>query len=270
MTAAASRPGWLRRPENLHRLARGVLVLVFLWLAGRYWHPYYGFTAFLQFDDSAAAVMLPELRDTPVYVHHNTGGYDGLYYAQMAVHPALRDPAMAPRDGQPAISRAAHPALLAGVCGRGARRPVARACRLYAAMNVVLWLGTWRRCFGKNIPRARRRAAQPGGVGRADVFRGRAAQRAVRPDRPARRAARGWWLRGGLARGTRRRGRLPRRLIGAAGLVREDRGARGAISLWPADWRKISGATLARCVLAVLPLALWLALSLLDEILSGP
>ncbi len=38
--------------------------------------------------------MLPVLRKAPIYIYHDTGGYDGLYYAQLAASPALRNPAL--------------------------------------------------------------------------------------------------------------------------------------------------------------------------------
>ena len=55
-------PARLLHPSNLHRLGRAGLVLFMVWLAGRHWHPYYGFTRFLQMDAASAAATLPELR----------------------------------------------------------------------------------------------------------------------------------------------------------------------------------------------------------------
>jgi hypothetical protein len=118
MTAGQTISGRLRQPENLQRLVRGILLVFFLWLTGRFWHPYYGFTRFLQLDQSDAAVMLPELREAPIYVYHYSGGYDGVAYAQLAAHPAARDPA--------------HIAELDRVC-RGRRRPGARRVDLCRA-----------------------------------------------------------------------------------------------------------------------------------------
>lgn len=60
-------PARLLRPENLHRLARVALLVFFGWLAGRYGHPYYGFTRFLQMDAEALAAALPELREAPIF-----------------------------------------------------------------------------------------------------------------------------------------------------------------------------------------------------------
>src|SRR5258708_39983730 len=96
MTAGQTISGRRGRPESLQRLARGILLVFFLWLTGRFWHPYYGFTRFLQLDQSDAAVLLPELREAPIYVYHSSGGYDGGSYAQLAAHPAVHAPAADP------------------------------------------------------------------------------------------------------------------------------------------------------------------------------
>ncbi len=248
MTAGRPFRGWLRQPENLQRLARGMLVLVFLWLAGRYWHPYYGFTKFIQFDASDAAVMLPELRAAPVYVHRNSGGYDGTAYAQMAVHPAVRAPALAAAiDNLPYRARRILLSWVAWILGAG--DPV-RVVHAYAALNVAVWLGlAWQlhRLFPP--PGWRPFVAWTGLLFSAGALHSVrfaltdlaalallvAAMRAVERARPT--AAAG--------------------LLGTAGLVRET-ALLGTVALWPENWRKISGATLGRLVLAALPLGLWL------------
>src|SRR4051812_40358208 len=81
---------WLRRPETAQRLARVALLGFFAWLTGRFWHPYYGFTRFLQMDAASAAATLPELRSAPIFTYD--AGYDGHYYAQLAARPLVNDP----------------------------------------------------------------------------------------------------------------------------------------------------------------------------------
>ena len=83
-------PARLLHPANLHRLGRAGLVLFMVWLAGRHWHPYYGFTRFLQMDAASAAATLPELRAAPIFTYEY--GYDGHYYAQLAARPGASDP----------------------------------------------------------------------------------------------------------------------------------------------------------------------------------
>jgi hypothetical protein len=123
--------------RNLQRLVRAGLVFFFLWLTGRFWHPYYGFTRFLLFDTASAATTLPELRDAPLFTYAD--GYDGHYYAQLAARPAVNDPALAGAIDN--VSYRARRMLLswtAWVIGLG--DPVA-AVRAYAWLNLVVWAG---------------------------------------------------------------------------------------------------------------------------------
>ena len=92
MPAPRSPLSWLRHPEFGQRLARVVLLVFFAWLAGRFWHPYYGFTRFLQMDAASLAATLPELRPAPIFTYD--AGYDGHYYAQLAARPLVNDPAL--------------------------------------------------------------------------------------------------------------------------------------------------------------------------------
>jgi hypothetical protein len=248
MTVLRQSGSWLRQPGNLQRLGRGLLVLVFLWLAGRYWHPYYGFTKFIQFDASDAAVMLPELRAAPVYVHRNSGGYDGTAYAQMAVHPAVRAPALAAAiDNLPYRARRILLSWAAWILGAG--DPV-RTVHAYAALNVAVWLGlAWllHRLFPP--PGWRPFLAWTGVLFSAGALH---SVRFALTDLAALTL-----LVAALRSAERARPTAVAGLLGAAGLVRET-ALLGAVALWPEDWRKISGATLGRLVLAALPLGLWL------------
>src|SRR5262249_14102408 len=109
-----------------------------LWLVARFWHPVYGFTAFLQLDPSNDETKIAAFRDYPVYVHRGTGGYDGLYYAQIAYHPSLTEPEL----------RGAVDAL--GYRGRRILAPVlawalalgrpAGIVHAYSLLNLAAWL----------------------------------------------------------------------------------------------------------------------------------
>jgi hypothetical protein len=118
-------------------LAALIAVAVFLTLVGRFWHPVYGFTALIQLDASNDDVKLTAFRELPVYVHRNNGGYDGLYYAQIALDPSLRD-----RQLPGAIDNFAYrarrilPPALAWVLGLG---QAAWIIRIYPLLNVVAW-----------------------------------------------------------------------------------------------------------------------------------
>jgi len=118
-------------------LAGWLAVAVFATLVGRFWHPCYGFTKFLMLDERAARAGVHELRDNPVYVYGEDGGYDGRYYVQIAFHPGLDAPDLA--GGMDNFSYRARRILgsaLAWVLAGGA------PCRIagtYAALNLGVW-----------------------------------------------------------------------------------------------------------------------------------
>ena len=84
--APSSPPRWLVRAAGLAAVA------VFLVLIGRFWRPVYGFTALIQLDAPNDDLKIAAFREVPVFVHRDNGGYDGLYYAQIAHDPTLRAP----------------------------------------------------------------------------------------------------------------------------------------------------------------------------------
>lgn len=126
-------------PRRLVPAAGLAAVAVFLVLVARFWHPVYGFTAFFQLDASNDGVKIAAFRELPVYVHRDTGGYDGLYYAQIAQDPTLRDPELAPAmDNFSYRARRILPPALAWLLGAG--RPAA-IVHTYSLLNVAGWLG---------------------------------------------------------------------------------------------------------------------------------
>ena len=248
MTVVRSFLGWIRQPTHLQRGLRAALLIFFVWLGGRFWHPYYGFTRFIQADDSDAAVMLPELHDARLYVYHYAGGYDGAAYAQLAVHPTVRDPNLAQSvDSLPYRAQRILLSAVAYVIGLG---DPGRIVQVYAALNLVIWfalaailarifpLGDWR-----NL------AAWAGLLFSAGVLH---SVRLALTDVAAF-ALLAWavWL------ASRRKESIAVGLFGAAGLVRET-ALLGSVTLLPADWRQQPGRTLARLALALLPLGLWM------------
>ncbi len=124
------------------RLCAGIVVLLvattlFSWAVARYHHPAFGFTRFLQLQESFAAEALPEVRHGRVYVYQNDGGYDGQFYAQLALRPALRDPALADAiDNPPMRARRILGSWIAAVVGAGDSD---RTLHAYAALNIVGW-----------------------------------------------------------------------------------------------------------------------------------
>src|SRR5206468_1019279 len=80
-------------------IAGGLAVAAFAVLAGRFWHPYYGFTKFVQLDEADARSGIHEIREHPVFVYEGFNGYDAAAYTQIAFHPSLDSPELQPAIG---------------------------------------------------------------------------------------------------------------------------------------------------------------------------
>ncbi len=129
---------WLKEDARGEKLVRGALILFFLWLAGRHWHPHYGFTRLLQMDAAALATATPVLRDAPIYTYRDAGGYDGHYYGQLASDPTLSDPQLGGgMDNYSYRARRILGSALAHLLAGGDR---IESVRLYAALNLAVWL----------------------------------------------------------------------------------------------------------------------------------
>jgi hypothetical protein len=115
-----------------------VAVALFFTLVARFWHPVYGLTALIQLDASNDNVKLNAFRELPVFVYRDTGGYDGLYYAQIALDPSLRDPQLRGAiDNFAYRARRILPAALAWALGAG--QP-AWIVQIYPVLNLGAWL----------------------------------------------------------------------------------------------------------------------------------
>jgi hypothetical protein len=113
-------------------------VLLFLGLVVRFWHPVYGFTAFLQLSEQSRSVGIDAVRENPVFVYAGDGGYDGQYYAQLACDPSLRDEKLPTAvDNLAYRARRILPAALAWVLSGG---NTSLAPRVYSVLNVFAWM----------------------------------------------------------------------------------------------------------------------------------
>lgn len=132
---SASPPSSRRR--RLVRIAGLAAVALFVALFARYWHPVYGFTSLIQLDAPNDDLKIAAFREFPVYVHRDNGGYDGLYYAQIAHDPTLRAPEL-PRamDNFAYRARRILPPALAWLLGAG--QP-AWIIHTYPLLNVLTW-----------------------------------------------------------------------------------------------------------------------------------
>jgi len=125
---------------TLHRFgwpaAYVAVALAFVAMVARFYHPVYGFTAFFQLDAAEERVMLPALRERPVFVYRS-GPYDGMFYAQLALSPTLRDPALPKAmDDFGYRARRMLCSWIAWLAGGG---DSARVLDAYALLNPVCW-----------------------------------------------------------------------------------------------------------------------------------
>src|SRR5690606_4789074 len=96
-----------------------------------------GFTALIRFGETHAATQIPEVRALPVALASATG-YDGQFYAQIAVAGVLEHPALG--TAVPDLSYRARRILLpalAHVLGFGQPWTI---LQVYALLNVVAWI----------------------------------------------------------------------------------------------------------------------------------
>ncbi len=119
-------------------LAGVLAVAAFAVLAGRFWHPYYGFTKFVQLDAADAAAGVREVREYPVFTYEGFNGYDGAAYVQIAFHPLLDSPELQPALGNvPYRARRILGSALAWIFSSG---DPSRVATTYAALNLGVWL----------------------------------------------------------------------------------------------------------------------------------
>ncbi|HEY0966435.1 MAG TPA: hypothetical protein VGD88_03510 [Opitutaceae bacterium] len=121
----------------LPRLAALAVVLLFAGLMIRLWHPAYGFTAFLQLNAENDDLKIAAFHDPSIYVHRDTGGYDGLYYAQIAYDPLLKsDELLRAMDNLSYRARRILPPVVAWIVALGQPEWIVH---IYASLNLVAW-----------------------------------------------------------------------------------------------------------------------------------
>lgn len=238
------RPSRRRWPVPLGGL---LAVALFLTIVGRFWHPVYGFTALIQMDASNDNLKLNAFRELPVFVHRDTGGYDGLYYAQIALDPSLRDPQLRGAiDNFAYRARRILPAALAWFLGAG--QP-AWIVQIYPVLNLVAWLALaallWRLLAVNN---ARGLLAWIGVLFSAGAL---ASVRLALTDLVALAILAGaWWA------AERERKKSAVGMLAAAVLARET-SVLAVAGLIERPW--LSGRNLLRALAVVAPLAAWIA-----------
>jgi hypothetical protein len=228
------------------RAAGLAAVVLFVALIARYWHPVYGFTSLIQLDGASDEFKTTAFHELPVYVHRNNGGYDGLYYAQIAQDPTLRQPDLPKAmDNFPYRARRILPPALAWMLGAG--RP-GWIIHTYPLLNLLAWFALaailWRLL---DVQDARGWLAWFGVLFSAGAL---ASVRLALTDLVALSI-----IAGALLAAERARPKTATGLLAAAALARET-SLLAFAGLLERPWLSIRNAL--RAFLVVLPLALWL------------
>ncbi|MEO8483116.1 MAG: glycosyltransferase 87 family protein [Acidobacteriota bacterium] len=126
---------WSRR--HVFLVCRLALVVIFLSWFASFYKPGFGFTSVLQFNRRGADTRIERLRDVPIDVQPGAG-YDGQYYAQLAVDPLLRDSSIdAALDSPPFRARRILFSWTAWLMGLGRPSWVVQA---YSVQNALFWI----------------------------------------------------------------------------------------------------------------------------------
>jgi hypothetical protein len=103
----------------------------------QYYHRRTGFTMLINFGDTFYDRSLPQLKKIPHFTFPNSGGYDGQWYAQLAMVPLLRDRAIDEAiDTPPYRARRILFSWTAYLAGFGQPAQILKA---YALQNIVAW-----------------------------------------------------------------------------------------------------------------------------------
>jgi len=127
-----------KRKAAILTLLRLGLVGVFLVSVAQYYRPGTGFTELIFLPENSHGWELPAVRETPHHHHPGGNAYDGQFYAQIAVDPLLRTPAIDKALDLPAYrARRILFSWTAFILGLGRPSWILQA---YALQNVVCWL----------------------------------------------------------------------------------------------------------------------------------
>jgi hypothetical protein len=125
-------------PRFARWVAYGVVVGLFTWLVSFYYIPGKGFTYLIEFGALNTDQLLPEIKAVNHYEVPNSGGYDGQWYAQIAVHPNLGDLAAMNAPGYTLRYRARRILFEWTAWLIGGGNPI-RVMNVYALQNIVCW-----------------------------------------------------------------------------------------------------------------------------------
>jgi hypothetical protein len=123
----------------MHRYIYGIATLIFLGMVLAKFDPSSGFTALIRFGETWQEKRLSSLQNLPIATVPRSNGYDGQFYAQIALDPLLLNHELENAIDAPAYrTRRIFAPAVAAVLGAG--RPW-WTLQAYALLNVVSWLG---------------------------------------------------------------------------------------------------------------------------------
>ena len=125
-------------PGRAIRWAYVATVVVFLASLAQYYQRNTGFTTLISFGDQFEKTRLPAVVEVPHFVHYQSPGYDGQFYAQLAVEPLLRNRRLERAMDSPSY-RARRMLFSWSAYALGLGRP-AWILKAYALQNIVAWL----------------------------------------------------------------------------------------------------------------------------------
>ena len=125
-------------PGRAIRWAYVATVVVFLASLVQYYQRNTGFTTLISFGDQFEKTRLPAVIEVPHFVHYQSPGYDGQFYAQLAVEPLLRNRRLERAIDSPSY-RARRILFSWSAYALGLGRP-AWILKAYALQNIVAWL----------------------------------------------------------------------------------------------------------------------------------
>ncbi len=131
---------------RIPRVTRATAIAAVLWLSAvavfyvsmrQYHHRRTGFTMLILFGDEFYDRSLPALKKIPHFTYPSSAGYDGQWYAQLALEPLLRDRAIDEAIDSPAYR--ARRIFFAWTAYLGGLGDPARVLKAYALQNIIAW-----------------------------------------------------------------------------------------------------------------------------------
>lgn len=121
----------------MRQRAHLILSLVFAGLVLTKFNPSTGMTSLIRFGETWQDRRLPALTDLPIATLPGANGYDGQFYAQLAIDPLLRDPHLSQAIDAP--SYRARRILLPGAAALLGLGNPWWTLQVYALLNVMCW-----------------------------------------------------------------------------------------------------------------------------------